>query len=80
MLGTGPRGSSQALSDCLPGRRGARVGVAGREGVLGECADFHVAAHSRTACGYARVCMHVCVCACACVSVWPLLRWGWSFW
>ena len=62
MLGTAPRGSLQAFSDCLPGAWCA--GVGGTEGVLGKCDGISQAAHSRTVCVGMHVCMHVCVCPC----------------
>lgn len=80
MLGTGPRGKFTGTQRLFTRSAERGVGVAGREGVLGECAGISRAAHSRTACVGTPACVCTCVCACACVSVWPLLRWGWSFW
>ena len=41
-------------------------GVAGTEGVLGECDGISQAAHRRTVCVGTHVCIHVCVCVCVC--------------
>lgn len=59
-------GSSQALSDCLPGARSAGLGWRGGRGCWASVTGFH-GPHIAGLCVGTHVC--VCMCVCECVAI-----------